>query len=156
MEQGSEIQLADSDFYQRLRSRLSAWFQTKEGKGYRFADQLLLLPDFVHLMIRLSLDARVPFDLRTQTAAVLAYVTLPIDLIPEAMIGPVGFADDLLLVALMTRRLLANVPYEIVLGHWAGPKALIQTMHDLLALADEMVGGRVWKRLQRLIGGDAS
>ena len=74
---------------------------------------------------------------------------------PEAMIGPMGFADDLLLVALMSRRLLANVPRDVVLGHWAGSKALIETIHDVLELADEMVGGRVWERLQRMMGGSS-
>ena len=155
MQDGSEIQtITGGDFYQRLRSRLEAWLQTKEGRGYRFANQLLLLPDFVHLMIRLGLDSRVPLDLRTQTAAVLAYVTLPFDLVPEGMLGPLGFADDLLLIALMTRRLLASVPPEVVLGHWAGPKGLIRTLQDLLELGDEMVSGRVWGRLQRMVGGD--
>jgi len=141
------------DFYRRLRARLQRWLESKEGRAYRFADRLLVLPDFVHLMIRLALDRRVPMELRSQTAAVIAYVTLPFELVPEGLIGPVGFADDLLLVALMTRRLLTTVPPEIVLSHWAGPESLIRTMRDVLDLADEMVGSRVWRRLQKIVGG---
>jgi len=68
------------DYYRRLRARLDGWLQSREGRAYRFADHLLLLPDFVHLIIRLALDRRVPMELRTQTAAVLAYVMLPLDL----------------------------------------------------------------------------
>ena len=41
------------DFYRRLRRRLTNWLDTRQGRGYRFADRLLLLPDFVHLVIRL-------------------------------------------------------------------------------------------------------
>jgi uncharacterized membrane protein YkvA (DUF1232 family) len=144
------------DFYRRLRTRLDEWLQSREGRAYRFADRLLLLPDFVHLVIRLALDRRVPMDLRTQTAAVLAYVILPLDLVPEGLVGPIGFGDDLLLIALMVRRLLTTVPPDVVLAHWAGPEGLIETVRSILDAAEEMVGDRVWKRLQRMVGGRQS
>ena len=144
------------DFYRRLRARLDNWLRSKEGKAYRFADYLLLLPDFVHLVIRLALDRRVPTELRTQTAAVLAYVMGPFDLVPEAMIGPIGFGDDLLLVALMIQRLLTKVPQEVVLEHWTGPTGLMQTLRTILDAAEEMVGSKVWNRLQRIVGGRQS
>ena len=144
------------DYYRRLRARLDGWLQSREGRAYRFADHLLLLPDFVHLIIRLALDRRVPMELRTQTAAVLAYVMLPLDLVPEGVVGPVGFGDDLLLVALMVRRLLTTVPPEIVLAHWAGSAGLMDTIRTILDAAEEMVGLRVWKRLQRIVGGRQS
>ena len=144
------------DFYRRLRGRLDEWLKSREGRAYRFADYLLLLPDFVHLVIRLALDRRVPMELRTQTAAVLAYVMLPFDLIPEAVIGPIGFGDDLLLVALMVRRLLTTVPQEVVLEYWTGPTGLMKTIRTVLDAAEEMVGSRVWQRLQRIVGGRQS
>jgi uncharacterized membrane protein YkvA (DUF1232 family) len=144
------------DFYRRLRGRLDEWLKSREGRAYRFADYLLLLPDFVHLVIRLALDRRVPMELRTQTAAVLAYVMLPFDLIPEAVIGPIGFGDDLLLVALMVRRLLGAVPQEIVLEYWTGPTGLMKTIRTILDAAEEMVGSKVWDRLQRIVGGRQS
>lgn len=144
------------DFYKRLRARLDEWLQSREGRAYRFADYLLLLPDFVHLVIRIALDRRVPMELRTQTAAVLAYVMLPFDLVPEAFVGPVGFGDDLLLVALMVRRLLITVPPEVVLEYWTGPTGLMKTIRTVLDAAEEMVGSRVWERLQRIVGGRQS
>lgn len=144
------------DYYRRLRDRLDEWLQSREGRAYRFADHLLLLPDFVHLIIRLALDRRVPMELRTQTAAVLAYVMLPLDLVPEGLVGPLGFGDDLLLVALMVRRLLTAVPPEVVLAHWAGPTGLIDTIRTVLDAAEEMVGEGVWQRLQRIVGGRQS
>jgi len=141
------------DFYRRLRRRLTNWLDTRQGRAYRFADRLLLLPDFVHLVIRLGLDRRVPTELRTQAAAALAYVVLPFDLMPEGVMGPLGFADDLLLMVLVIRRLLASVPSEVVLSHWAGPADLLRTIQGLLEIAEEMVGQRLWRRLQRMVGG---
>lgn len=150
---GSAIdKVAMEGYYRRLRRRLTDWLASKHGRAFRFADQLLLLPDLFHLMVRLGLDRRVPRELRIQAGSVLAYVILPLDLLPEAMIGPLGLTDDLLLIALMTRRLLASVPAEVVLSHWAGRSDLLLTIQELFDLADEMVGERIWKRLQRLIG----
>ncbi len=143
----------NGDVYQRLRQRITAWLASREGRACRFADRLLLLPDFVHLLVRLALDRRVPTELKTQTAAVLAYVALPLDLVPEILVGPAGFADDLLLVVLMIRRLLGGVPSEVVSTHWAGPRELLQTTRDVMEAAEEMVGERVWRRLQRMVGG---
>jgi uncharacterized membrane protein YkvA (DUF1232 family) len=141
------------DVYRRLRARLDDWLDSREGRSYRCASALLLLPDFVHLMVRLGLDNRVPVDLRTQTAAVLAYVILPLDLVPEAVAGPVGFGDDLLLGALIIRRLLVSVPRSLVLSHWAGPTALMATIQNVLDAAEEMVGARIWRRLRRMVEG---
>jgi uncharacterized membrane protein YkvA (DUF1232 family) len=124
------------DFYRRLRARLDDWLQSREGRAYRFADHLLVLPDFVHLIIRLALDRR--------------------DLVPEGLVGPVGFGDDLLLVALMVRRLLTTVPPEVVMANWAGPAGLMETIKTILDAAEEMVGERVWKKLQRIVGGRQS
>jgi uncharacterized membrane protein YkvA (DUF1232 family) len=144
------------DFYQRLRARLNAWLASREGRTYRFADRLLLLPDFIHLLVRLALDRRVPMELKTQTAAVLAYVAFPLDLVPEVVVGPTGFADDLLLVVLMVRRLLGSVPPDVVQTHWAGPDGLLETIRNVMEAAEEMVGNRVWSRLQRMVGGGKS
>lgn len=141
------------DFYQRLRSRIEDWLASREGRAYRYADRLLLSPDLVHLLVRLALDRRVPLELKTQTAAVLAYVALPLDLVPEVFVGPAGFADDLLLVALMIRRLLGSVPAEVVKAHWAGPDGVLETVRNVLEAAEDMVGNRVWSRMQRMING---
>jgi uncharacterized membrane protein YkvA (DUF1232 family) len=141
------------DFYRSLRARLDAWLRTRQGRAYRFADYLLLLPDFVHLIIRLALDRRVPMELRTQLAAVFAYVVLPFDLMPEGVVGPVGFADDLLLAVLMIRRLMSAVPQDVVLDYWTGSTELMHTIRTVLDIAQEMVGSRVWNRLQRIVGG---
>jgi uncharacterized membrane protein YkvA (DUF1232 family) len=145
--------IESGDFYQRLRLRIRTRLGSREGRACRFTDLLLLLPDFVHLLVRLALDSRVPMELKTQTAAVLAYVALPLDLVPEVFVGPAGFADDLLLVVLMIRRLLGSVPPDVVNAHWAGPHGLLQTTRDVMEAAEEMVGEKVWRRLQRMVGG---
>ena len=60
------------------------------------------------------------------------------------------------MVALMVRRLMIAVPQEIVLEYWTGPTGLMKTIRTILDAAEEMVGSRVWDRLQRIVGGRQS
>ena len=144
------------DFYRRLRTRVSAWLGSDAGQRYRFARHLLLVPDLFHLVVRLMLDSRVPKNVRSQLFGAAVYVVSPADLLPEALLGPVGFADDVVLLALIVHRLLGSVPRELVVEHWAGDRDLIIAIQDVLEAAEAMVGGRVWRRLKALMGGDGA
>ncbi len=144
---------ARRDFYQRLRARLAGWMESDEGRRYRFARFLLMVPDLFHLVVRLMTDRRIPGALRSQLFVVGAYVMTPLDIMPEAVIGPTGFADDLLLMVLMLHRVLQSVPREVVLEHWAGDADLIEVIRSVLARAEDLVGGRVLSRLRRMVAG---
>ena len=50
----------------------------------------------------------------------------------------------------------AALPPDVVMAHWAGPVGLMETIRTILDAAEEMVGNRVWKRLQRIVGGRQS
>ena len=144
---------ARRDFYQRLRARFRVWLRSEEGVRYRFTRLLLVVPDLFHLVVRLMGDPRIPGALRTQLFAVSAYVVTPLDLLPEGMVGPTGFADDLLLMVLILRRVLESVPAEVVLEHWAGDQDLLEVVRDVMAKAEDLVGGRVLGRLKRMVAG---
>jgi len=48
-------------------------------------------------LFKLSVDARIPLAHKAQLAAAIAYFVSPFDLIPEGLIGPGGFLDDIAL-----------------------------------------------------------
>ena len=52
----------------------------------------------------------------------MAYLVMPVDLIPEALVGPVGYVDDVYLMALALLNLTSShaVSRELLLQHWAG------------------------------------
>ena len=79
----------DGDYYQQLRSKFKAWLQTEEGKNHKWQEYLLAAPDLFHLLCKLSIDSDVPVKEKAKLAGVLAYFISPIDLIPEAIIGPI-------------------------------------------------------------------
>src|SRR5262249_17018590 len=99
-------------FYDRLRRRILATVERRAGKLSADAVRaLLLVPDVFMLLVRLTLDKEVPGSTRAMIGGALAYFVLPIDLLPEAILGPVGFLDDLVLaVAVLSQPFSAHLP----------------------------------------------
>jgi uncharacterized membrane protein YkvA (DUF1232 family) len=140
------------DFYRRLREQIHAWFENDEGRSNRWAEYVLLAPDLFHLMWKLSADPDVSPADKVKLAAAIAYFISPIDLIPEAVFGPVGYLDDIALAAHVLHRIVNHTDPETLRRHWAGDGDVLDVIQRVLAAADGMVGSGVWKKLKRLGG----
>jgi uncharacterized membrane protein YkvA (DUF1232 family) len=80
------------------------------------------VPDCVVLFRRLLADPRVRRRDKVLLAALVPYLLLPFDLIPD-FIPVAGQLDDAVLVALVLRRVLQGAGREVVEEHWPGPRA---------------------------------
>jgi uncharacterized membrane protein YkvA (DUF1232 family) len=78
------------------------------------------VPDCVVLFSRLLRDERLPRRHKLLVAALLPYLLMPFDLIPD-FIPVAGQLDDAVIVALVLRRVLRASP-ELVEEHWPGPR----------------------------------
>jgi uncharacterized membrane protein YkvA (DUF1232 family) len=136
------------DFYQALRARIADWLQRK-GKGFRHAQLLLIAPDLFHLLTRLMLDSRIPVAEKAALGAALAYFISPIDLLPEAVLGPVGYVDDVALAALALNRVINAGHGEVAKELWAGDGDLLVVLQQILEVADQALGSGVWEKLKR-------
>jgi len=139
------------DFYQRLRKKLRDWAETEAGKNYKYAEYLLLVPDFFHLLCKLALDKDIPVKEKAKLAGAIVYFVSPVDVIPEALVGPVGYIDDLALSAYVLNGIINKTDPEIVLKHWAGEGDILALIKRVLEKADEMVGSGLWKKLKGLV-----
>jgi uncharacterized membrane protein YkvA (DUF1232 family) len=83
------------------------------------------LPDCLLLVRGLLRDRRVPRRHKVLLAALLGYLALPFDLVPD-FIPVAGQLDDLLVVVWVVRRLLRGAGPEIVREHWRGPEQSLQ------------------------------
>lgn len=79
------------------------------------------VPDCLILISRLMRDDRVPRRRKLLLAGLLGYLALPFDLVPD-FIPVVGQLDDVLIVALVLRRLLRSEGADLVREHWPGPE----------------------------------
>lgn len=138
------------DFYQKLRSRVKEW-AVREGKDSKALKYVLLAPDFFHLLCKLMFDPRVPRSEKAKVGGAIAYFVSPIDVVPEGLIGPVGYVDDVALAAYVLNSVLKSVGPEVLEDHWAGDGDVLQNIQEILRLADEIIGSGMWKKVKNLL-----
>jgi uncharacterized membrane protein YkvA (DUF1232 family) len=79
-----------------------------------------LVPDCLVLLRRLVGDPAVPRRRKLALLAVIPYLALPIDLVPD-FIPIAGYLDDAIVVALALRYALRGAPPGLIERHWPGP-----------------------------------
>jgi uncharacterized membrane protein YkvA (DUF1232 family) len=79
------------------------------------------IPDCIVLCGRLLGDRRVPRRKKALIVALTGYLALPFDLVPD-FIPVAGQLDDVVIVALVLRRLLRGGGEPLVREHWPGPE----------------------------------
>lgn len=139
------------DYYRRLRDKFRGWLRTETGRTHRWAEYLLFAPDLFHLLCKLVVDPDVHAGDKGKLAAAIAYFVSPIDLVPEAIVGPAGYIDDIALAAYVLSRIVCKTDPEIVRRHWAGDEDVLALIQRILTAADKMIGSGLWKRLIGLI-----
>lgn len=88
-------------------------------RGNLLTEALRLLPDLVRLIRRLASDKTLPRGVRVRLALLLAYLALPIDLIPD-FIPVLGYADDAIVVTVVLRSVVRHAGLAAVRAHWPG------------------------------------
>ena len=139
------------DFYHELRAKFKNWLDSEEGKNHKWAEYLLAAPDLFHLLCKLSIDKDVPISEKAKLAGAIAYFVSPIDLLPEALIGPLGYADDVSLAAYVLNQIVNKTDPEVIQRHWAGEGDVLELIQRILERADEMVGSGLWRKLKDLV-----
>jgi len=140
------------DFYPILRRRVRRWTESAEGKASPWAEVVLLAPDLFHLLCKLALDPDVPRGSKAKLAAAIAYFVSPVDLLPEALLGPMGYLDDVALAAYVLNGIVDQTRPEVLERHWAGDRDVLEVVQKVLGAADRMVGSGLWKKLKKLGG----
>jgi uncharacterized membrane protein YkvA (DUF1232 family) len=93
-----------------------------------------LVPDCAILCARLVRDGRVPRRHKVLLVGLVAYLSMPIDLIPD-FIPVVGALDDAIIVAIVLRTLFQSAGPGIVREHWPGPPRSLNLMLRLAGQA---------------------
>jgi uncharacterized membrane protein YkvA (DUF1232 family) len=96
-------------------------------------DALRLLPDLLRLIRRLLADRSVAVGVRVRLALLLVYLASPIDLVPD-FIPVIGYADDVVIVALVLRSVVSRAGADAVRRHWPGTPEGLAVMLRLAGL----------------------
>ncbi|HEY6812689.1 MAG TPA: YkvA family protein [Propionibacteriaceae bacterium] len=82
-------------------------------RGGLLREALRLLPDVLRLIRRLAADKTLPRGVRIRLALLLAYLAIPIDLIPD-FVPVLGYADDAIIVTAVLRSVVRRAGLEAV------------------------------------------
>lgn len=134
------------DFYVKLRTKIHAYLQKHDTP---YAEFLLLAPDLFHLLVKLSIDERVPRDKKLKFIAVIAYFISPLDFLPEMILGPLGYFDDIALTAYVINQYINETDASIVRELWAGDQDVLTAIKNIILSADKFVGSGLWKKIRR-------
>jgi uncharacterized membrane protein YkvA (DUF1232 family) len=132
-------------FYEKLRKTVRIW--AGSGTASRYADYVMAAPDLFMLMVGLSRDERVSRINRAKLGSAVAYFINPLDFMPEAILGPAGLVDDVAFSAYVLHETLENTDPAIIREYWHGDADILDLTRQVLASADAMVGGPVWRRM---------
>ncbi|MGI6357743.1 MAG: YkvA family protein [Bacillota bacterium] len=139
-------------FYDRLRTATVDWAAQHAGiLGGALVNLLLLAPDVFILLWRLQQRSEVPRRHRLLFLLALTYFISPADLVPDWVLGPLGFADDLMLATAVLRAAFVNTPMEVLLQEWSGNQGLIAVLSQGSRLADRLLHFPLFRPVKRLI-----
>jgi|SRR3954449_4323853 uncharacterized membrane protein YkvA (DUF1232 family) len=100
------------------------------------SDATRLLPDTLRLVRRLSTDRTLPRSTRGWVWALLVYLALPIDLVPD-FLPVIGYADDAIITSFVLRHVIAKAGPAKLTEHWPGSPEGMATLTRLLRLRVE-------------------
>ena len=116
--------------------------QRRAGRDADWRSLARLAPDTVRLIRRLVADADVPRAVRWWLIALLAYLLMPLDLVPD-FLPVIGFADDAIITAVALRYAIRHAGVDAVRRNWPGtPQGLrsVLALAGIKGTADDSVG----------------
>lgn len=119
---------------------------TKQATEKVLKEALLLIPNFLKLLYRLLKDEAVTTTDKALLAATVAYVLSPWDFLPD-MVPFLGQVDDLLLVALVIKRLMDSVSRDVLEEYWDGDGRLLDWIERVINLSRHVVPPAIYNRL---------
>jgi uncharacterized membrane protein YkvA (DUF1232 family) len=107
------------------------------------------LPQYIRLLSGLATDNRVSIVDKMLVLGAIAYIVMPLDLIPD-FIPFFGEIDDLYILVLALQRLVSNAGRAVLLDHWTGaPSDLADiNLRGALSAAAFFLPKRIRRRLK--------
>lgn len=127
--------------------------RARERAGFRrsLLGTIRQIPNYLRLLGGLITDRRVSRMDKLLVAGALAYIIMPIDLLPD-FVPFLGQVDDIYLVMLAIERLIANAGAAVVAAHWHGPVSALSraNLQRVLVAASFFLPRRMKRRLRSM------
>jgi uncharacterized membrane protein YkvA (DUF1232 family) len=110
-----------------------------EALGLR--EVLRLLPDLLRLLRGLATDRSLPRGVRVRLVLLIGYLASPVDLVPD-FVPVLGYADDVLVVALVLRSVVRRAGDQALQKHWPGTAEGLAAVRRLAGLPADLPDSR--------------
>lgn len=114
---------------------------SSSSRYLRMARLVVKLPTYARMVWGLVRDPRTPIGLKGMLLAALAYVVMPVDLIPD-VIPILGQADDLTVLLLVLDLFIQNSPADVRAEHAARARSGTADLDRDLARLRSLMGAR--------------
>lgn len=142
-------------FYEKIRKKFKKRVKGSIGRpGEKLSDYLFLLPDIFVLLLRLSINGRVKASLKVFIGAILAYLLLPVDIIPD-FIPFIGYVDDLVLAVYGLDLIFNRIDNEVLYDNWSGDEDLLHVIQVIIGKAEHLLDRGVLKKIKNWINKNA-
>lgn len=146
-----DIDEAKLKFYENLRRKAQGWTHEKTGKlGGKIGEYLFLLPDFFILVCRLAVDKRVKAKQKLMVSGIIAYLIMPLDIIPD-FIPVIGYVDDLVLVVMGLNLILNGIDEKVLRDNWSGEGDILHQMQVVTATAERFLDRNLLQRIRKVL-----
>lgn len=136
-------------FYDRMRENIRKYLDDKGSLAGSTGEYLLLAPDVFVLLWRLINDKRVNAKNKVMLGSGLAYYLFPLDIMPEGILGPIGYLDDLVFAVYLLNKLMTDTDVEILREHWSGRDDVLDTIRKVLGAADNLVSSDILSKFKK-------
>ena len=137
----------------RVRDAIPGDLAPRRGARRTVLGVIGQLPQYARLLAGLMTDARVSKLDRALVGVALAYLLLPLDLIPDA-IPFLGQVDDVFLVMTALQRLVDRAGRRVLRDHWTGTRGELARLDiaGAVSAAAFFLPGRMKRNLRGLLG----
>jgi uncharacterized membrane protein YkvA (DUF1232 family) len=111
----------------------AVWLALMQRRSTPPGEVVRLVPDVLRLIRRLARDRTIARSVRFPVWLLIAYLASPLDLVPD-VIPVIGFADDVIVIAVVLRRLVRRAGPDTVERHWSGTPEGLVALRALLRL----------------------
>jgi len=138
-------------FYEILRERIVGFMKNRTGQtGGKLAEYLFTLPDFFILLTRLAVDKRINSNQKIFIGAIIAYIVLPIDFIPD-FIPVLGYIDDLVLAVYGLNMILNEIDKKILIENWSGEEDILNLLQKITSTSEQFLNKNVLNKIKRWV-----
>jgi uncharacterized membrane protein YkvA (DUF1232 family) len=102
-------------------------------KGMNLREARRTVPDAIRLLRDLRANPDLPPGVRRWLTALVVYLAVPFDLVPD-FVPLLGYADDVIIAALVLRRVVRVAGPDAIDGHWRGSQTGLAAIRGLAGL----------------------